>query len=161
MDRNAIGDQGENCAALRLGMFGIFRCYTIGGKAPAFDILIEIIDDTKPYQALIQVKSTNNPKPYDANGNLKTPVPDNKLQDLISRPLPTYAAGVCLDTEVVHIAPAFNRNIKLPTIPPILILSIANTLVTEQNLLKLKEDIINYWESNNMHINKPSYQTIL
>lgn len=161
MDRNAIGDQGENCAALRLGMFGIFRCYTIGGKAPAFDILIEIIDDKKPYQALVQVKSTANPDPYDKNGNMKTPVPDDKLQQLILRPLPTYAAGICLETEVMHLAPAFDSNIKFPTIPPALVITLANKMQSEQNLLKLKEDIIQYWEGNNIHNYKPSYKTLL
>lgn len=161
MDKNAIGDQGENCAALRLGMFSIFRCYTIGGKAPAFDILIEIIDDKKPYQALVQVKSTANPNPFDKNGNLKTPVPDDKLQQLISRPLPTYAAGICLDTEVMHLVPAFDKTAKLSTIPATLVISLTNKAQSQQNLLKLKEDIIRYWEGNNMHIYKPTYKTIL
>lgn len=161
MDKNSIGDQGENCVAMRLGMFGIFRCYIIGGKAPAFDILIEIIDETVPYQALVQVKATNVANPYDQNGNLKTPVPYDKLLSLIARPLPTYAAGVDLATEIVHVAPAFDKNEKLSTIPPKLVLSSTNKIKTEQDLLRLKEDMINYWKGYNMHNNKPSYTSIL
>lgn len=161
MDRNAIGDEGENIAATRLGMFFIFRCYLIGGKAPAFDILIEIMDENKPYQAMVQVKSTNDASPYDMKGNLKTPVPDDKLQNLISRPLPTYVAGIDIPTETMHLTPAFDRTVKLPSIPPTLVISLSNVARSQADLLKLKEDIINYWEGYNMHINKPTYKSTL
>lgn len=161
MDRNAIGDQGENIAALRLGMFGIFRCYVIGGKAPAFDILIEIIDEHKPYQALVQVKATDATNPFDKLGKIKTPVPINKLKSLISRPLPTYVAGVSIATETMNLAPAFDPNVKYSTVPATIVVDLANSRLSEQNLLKLKEDIINYWESNNMHTYKPAYKTLL
>lgn len=59
----------------------------------------------------MQVKSTLDTNPYvKKNGNIRTPVPDKKLKNLIGRPLPTYAAGVDLNTNDVYLVPAFDRN---------------------------------------------------
>lgn len=161
IDRNAVGNLGELTAGLRLGMFTIFRSHIFGDKTPVFDMLLEIIDKSKPYQAIVQVKATYDADPYDKKGNLITPIPVEKLQKLISLPLPTYAAGVDVNNEIMHLAPAFDRDVKMSTIPPILVLSHADQEKTKENLLKLKADIINYWEGYNMHVNKPAYKSIL
>lgn len=70
-------------------MSNIFQCYSIGGKRPVYDIIIQKIDEAHPYHTLVQVKSTEASDPYDERGNMKTPVPEEKLQKLISRTLPT------------------------------------------------------------------------
>ena len=160
-DKNAIGDFGENCAIMRLMKFYIFRGYLIGGKAPVFDILLEINDENKPYQALVQVKSTDDSNPYLTNGNIKTPVPKKKLDLLIKRPLPTYVGGMDNNTETLFIAPAYNPRTKYSSIPPTLKMDNSDLQAYRSAIEKLRDDIINYWETFNMHTNKPIYNSTL
>lgn len=107
---------GEMIVSIRLMEYGLIAVYLLGGNVPAFDILAELIPQNKnekPYQFLVQVKSTLDTNPYvKKNGNIRTPDPDKKLKNLIGRPLPTYVAGVNLNTEEVYLAPAFNNNIS-------------------------------------------------
>lgn len=111
---NSIGEIGEMIVSIRLMEYGLMAVYLLGGKVPAFDILAELIPQNKnekPYQFLVQVKSTLDTNPYvKKNGNIRTPVPDKKLKNLIRRPLPTYVAGVDLNTNDVYLVPAFDRN---------------------------------------------------
>lgn len=160
-DTNAIGNIGENCASLRLSKFCIFTPYLMGGKTPVFDILLEIIDEVKPYYALVQVKATDSKTPLDSTGNMKTPVPKDKLYKLIERVLPTYVAGIDINSERMHIAPAFDPAVTYNAIPPILVIDNIHPTNDEASLQKLKEDIINYWESYQMHINKSHYKSLL
>lgn len=158
---NIIGDVGENTAALRLSKTGIFKVYFLGEKAPITDFMLEILDDRKPYHALVQVKSTDQTDKYDAAGNMRTPVPDDKLLKLIARPLPTYVAGADIDDEVVFIAPAFDVNVRYPHIPPKLKLDLSDKVRSKRELERLKEDIINYWDSHRIPQHKSTYQSTL
>lgn len=58
---NTIGDRGEMIVSTRLMEFDLFNVFLLGGKVPAFDLLVEMIpqnDNEKPYQFLVQVKTT-------------------------------------------------------------------------------------------------------
>ena len=58
---NSIGEIGEMIVSIRLMEYGLIAVYLLGGKVPAFDILAELIPQNKnekPYQFLVQVKST-------------------------------------------------------------------------------------------------------
>lgn len=166
---NQIGDRGEVVASLVLTTGYIFSCYHLGGKTPAFDLIIEISethDSERSYQALIQVKATESDSPFKNSGihqgDIITPVPKKKLHNLIKRPLPSYVMGVDINGSVHHLAPAFNPAISYSSgIPPKLVFDTNNKDHHLAALHRLKEDIINYWESYNMHINKPRYQSIL
>ena len=162
VSQNSIGNTGENLAQLRLSKHGVFNVYFLGEKAPIEDILIEINDETNPYQALVQVKATNATNRYNkGNGAMKTPVPDKKLTKLWNRPIPTYVMGVDLVDELVYIAPAYQKEGKYPSIPNRL--KIDNKVIADDitALNKLKEDIINYYQSHKIPQHKQNYKTLI
>lgn len=70
---------GEMIVSIRLMEYGLMAVYLLGGKVLAFDIFAELIPQNKnekPYQFLVQVKSTLDTNPYvKKNGNIRTPVP--------------------------------------------------------------------------------------
>ena len=110
---NVIGDRGEMIVSTRLMEYSLFQVFLLGGKVPAFDLLVEIIPQNvneKPYQFLVQVKTTSMTNCFTLKHRLKTPVPHEKLDALIDRPLPSYAAGVDLNTEDVYLVPCFDTN---------------------------------------------------
>ena len=110
---NVIGDRGEMIVSTRLMEYNLFQVFLLGGKVPAFDLLVEIIPQNvneKPYQFLVQVKTTSRVNCFTQQQRLKTPIPQGKLDALIGRPLPSYAAGVDLNTEDVYLVPCFDTN---------------------------------------------------
>jgi len=158
MDKNAIGDRGESIFTSRITEGFLFRVYFLGEKAPIGDFILEINDESTPYECMIQVKSTRTG--YNASGNLKAKVSKGKLTKLTNRPLPTYVAGVDEIDEKVYICPAFNANSAISSIPTNHILEKGNpvSLIT---LRVLKEDIVNYWQSINIQNHKTNYNSIL
>lgn len=84
MNPNIIGDRGEMIASNRLMEDGVFYVECIGGKAPTFDLLCTIVPQNngeKPYQFLVQVKSSKRSDLYTRHNNrIKTPVPALKLK---------------------------------------------------------------------------------
>ncbi len=158
---NNIGRRGENLVCLRLMKFNVFNVYFLGEKAPIMDFLIEIIDKDTPYCCALQVKSTEVRNCYDKEGNMRTKVSEGDLKELIKRPLPTYVVGVDLNEEIIHIAPAFDENVKFNTIPPRLVLSNKDREKDKSNLNKLKADIIRYWNEIGISGHKNFYQSIL
>lgn len=164
MTNNDIGNQGENTAAVRLGKYGVFRVFFLGEKAPIEDFMIEINnDELHPYQALIQVKSTdksNKAGRYNAAGDrMITPVPEEKLKKLHKRPLPTYVVGVDVEEEVAFIAPAFEHDGSYASIPNKLVLDLRDVPRYKADLDKLKNDIINFWESSGIPAHKQTYRS--
>ena len=164
---NAIGDIGEMTVSIRLMEFGLFSVYLLGGKVPAFDLLAELIPQNaqeKPYQFLLQVKSTDVAHPYTKiDRRLKTPVPDNKLQALIDRPLPTYVAGVDLNTADVYLVPAFDRtNSYRNSIPTgFKLIGKPKKTSNKRQLQRLKDDVTNYWQGLNIDNYKPSFNSTI
>ena len=158
MDKNAIGDRGESIFTSRITEDFLFRVYFLGEKAPIGDFILEINDESTPYECMIQVKSTR--AGYNALGNLRAKVSKEKLTKLVNRPLPTYVAGVDEVNEKVYICPAFDANSTISSIPANHILEKGNP-VSLTTLRTLKEDIINYWQSINIHNHKTNYNSIL
>lgn len=56
MDKNAIGDRGESIFMSRITEGFLFRVYFLGEKAPIGDFILEINDESTPYECMIQVK---------------------------------------------------------------------------------------------------------
>ena len=100
---------------------------------------------------MLQVKTTINKDCYQkGNGNIITSVPNDKLKKLVQRPLPTYVVGVDLEKEVVYIAPAFNDIEQYSSIPTRIKLDNIDKNLRINNLKKLRDDIIRYWEESNI-----------
>ena len=164
---NAIGDIGEMTVSIRLMEFGLINVYLLGGKVPAFDLLAELIPQNaqeKPYQFLIQVKSTDVAQPYTKKGRrLKTPVPDKKFQALIDRPLPTYVAGVDLKTADVYLVPAFDRAKSFRNSIPtgFKLIGKPKKDYNKRKLQRLKDDIVLYWQHLNIDNYKPHYNSMI
>ena len=164
---NVIGDIGEMTVSIRLMESGLINVFLLGGKVPAFDLLAELIPQNaqeKPYQFLIQVKSTNDAHPYTINDRrLKTPVPDNKYQALIDRPLPTYVAGVDLNTSDVYLVPAFDRTKSYRSSIPsgFKLIGKPKEASNKRKLQRLKDDIVQYWQHLNIDNYKPNYASLI
>lgn len=165
MIKNVVGDVGEMEVSVRLMESGLFIVFLLGGKVPAFDLLAEILPNKKekPYQFLIQVKSTDESSPYTVREHrLITPVPKAKLNELIDRPLPTYVAGVDLSTKDIYLVPAFDRKAGYGgSIPTKLKLVSNNRKANKVQLQKLKNDVIDYWKGLDIDNYKPSYNSAL
>lgn len=163
---NVIGDRGEMIVSTRLMEYNLFQVFLLGGKVPSFDLLVEMIPQNtneKPYQFLVQVKTTSMTNCFTLKHRLKTPVPHEKLDALIDRPLPSYAAGVDLNTEDVYLVPCFDTNSgyngSIPTNN-----RLVNKPKTPNNLMllqRLKSDIINYWHGLNIDTYKPQFNSSL
>lgn len=162
---NAIGDIGEMTVSIRLMEFGSINVFLLGGKVPAFDLLAELIphdDQEKPYQFLIQVKTTNTKHPFTKRvKKLKTPVPDKKLKALINRPLPTYVAGVDLNTFDVYLVSAFDRTKSFRNSIPtgFKLEGKPNVAANKRNLNRLWDDVKRYWLNLNIDTYKPNYNS--
>lgn len=158
MNQNNIGTRGENFAACMITQFNIFRECFLGDKFPVSDSIYEITDEITPYPFFLQVKSTEakTGRYNKRNKYLKTPIAHEKYLKLTNRPIPTYIAGVDLEEMKVYIAPAFSNNLKYPSIPTKFVLSAINDKTTKKqnqnNLIQLREDIINYWGTINANI---------
>ena len=87
---------------------------------------------------------------YLKNGNIITPVPEDKLKRLLHRPLPTYVVGADVTDEVVFIAPAYKEGVEYPSIPTTIRLDNNDKALRIANLEKLRDDIIRYWEESNI-----------
>ena len=162
---NAIGDIGEMVVSIRIMENGFFHAILLGGKVPSYDIIAEIIpanNNEKPYQFLIQVKSTSDIQPFTVNDHrLKTPVPKGKYDALVDRPLPSYIAGVDLNTYNVYLVPAFDRNASYGGSIPTSFCLIPGDPHNIAKLQRLKNDVINYWHGLNIDVYKPNFASTL
>lgn len=158
-DKNAIGTSGENFVAFVLNYFPFFNVFFLDGKAPIEDFFCEINDEGEPYPFLVQVKSTTTGT--DDNGNLQTPLPEDKKQKLIARPIPTYLAGVDIDKMEVYLAPVFDPGVKYSTVKPNHVLKLKNRVRMANEIDLLKMDVRQYWYNSGIVAYKPSYQSVL
>lgn len=157
---NAIGDNGEAIFCGRITQDFIFKVYFLGEKAPIVDFMLEILDSgNHSYFCLVQVKSTTHG--YQVGGNLKASITEDDLNKLIERPLPTYVAGVDIINEAVYLCPAFDSKVKYPSIPVTHKLTLLNKVASKLELLKLKEDIMNYWDNSGSDSYKTNYKSLL
>lgn len=149
--------------SIRLMESKIFIVHLLGGKVPAFDLLVELIPGPNeiPYQFLIQVKSTNSQNPYTVRmDRIKTKVTNKKLKELVNRPLPSYVAGVNLNTKEIFIAPAFDKNVGYTSSIPTTFKLVYGQKVANKNMLQiLKDDVISYWEGLNIYTYKTTFNS--
>lgn len=157
--QNAIGDRGESIFNTRITQDNLFKVYFLGEKAPIVDFLLEILDPATPYYFLVQVKGTT--LGYQAGGNLKACVEEDKMIKLLQRELPTYVAGVDVDREIVYLCPAFDPTTRYPSIPVTHSLQLVNKVASRAILDLLKQDVINYWANSGMSNYKATYHSIL
>lgn len=165
MNPNLIGNRGEMIASNRLMEGGLFYVECIGGKTPTFDLLCTIAPQNvgeKPYQFLVQVKSSEKSDLYThRNNRIKTPVTTSDLQALIDYPLPTYVTGVDIKAEKVYIAAAFDRTLRYGSSIPTGYCLQHNSPSNASNLNNLKSDVITFWKGVNIDNYKPTYHTSL
>lgn len=158
VDYNAIGSRGESIFSTRISQYLLFRCYFLGDKAPVEDFVLEINDEATPYQCLVQIKATDSPKIY--KGHINTPIKREKVALLAKRPLPTYAAGIDIQTEKVYLCSIF-KDKPVSSIPISITLDFANPVKTKDNLLLLKQDIIDYWNATGVLTKKNTIKSNL
>lgn len=159
-DRNIIGSRGEMLATAILMTGQIFYAELLGGKVPSFDVYVEIFDMDKPYPFLVQIKTTTMTDMYNQS-SIKTPVPDDNLIALTNRPIPTYVAGFDMLQNILYIAPAFSGTEHYPSIPIVHKVELSNPAAAEIELRKLKDDVLAFYDNNNIPTIKKSYITML
>lgn len=160
MDPNAVGDRGESIFSSRITFEYKFKVYFLGEKAPVGDFILEINDETTPYECMVQVKATE--AGYQPDGRLKAKVSTAKMQELINRPLPAYVAGVDITSETVYIAPAFNDTHNYATsIPVTHKLAQNDSVASRATIAALKQDIIDFWNKSGLSTYKSTFVTAL
>lgn len=138
----------------------IFSAELLGGKVPSFDVYAEVFDQNKPYPFLVQIKTSTMKNMYNQN-SIKTPVPDAKLISLCNRPIPTYVAGFDMRHNILYIAPAFSGTEKYASIPLIHKIELYNPAAAEAELRKLRDDVLAFYDNNNIPSLKKSYTSTL
>ena len=108
VSKNQIGDSGEKILGFALSYFPFFNLYFLDGKASVEDFFGEIADENNPYPFLIQVKTTE--QGIDAQNRLLATLPTGKRDKLISRPVPTYLAGIDLQSITLYLCPVFSES---------------------------------------------------
>jgi len=159
-NRDSIGNTGENLTLGILGFFSIFRVFFIDGKEPIVDILIEVADEGTPYQAFAQIKSTT--LLPNKQGELKASIGKDSYNAMIRRPLPTYLIAADLNKARLNIVPVFRPvqdDVKYVPVTHDLGLDDLDHLADE--LVRFRDDIIDYWHSVNLPMAKTSYQSLL
>jgi len=158
-DINGTGMRGEAIFMTRISQGNMFNVYFLGDKAPVVDFLVEINDAATPYAFMVQVKSTE--KGYNGDGNLKVYVTIAKYKELLNRPLPTYIAGVDVNTETVYLCSAFSDKTHLKSMPVKHRLKFTSKAKTLKTLDLLKQDVINYWQGAKTKSYKKKYTSSL
>lgn len=157
-DTNIIGARGEMISTAILMTEEIFYAELIGGKAPSFDIYVEIHDADKPYPFLIQIKTTTQSDMYNLS-SIKTPVEDAKLQSLAKRPIPTYVGGLDMNNSILYLASVFNGKEHYPSIPLDHKLELFNPQAALAELQILRDDVIRFYDSNTIPNQKINFNS--
>ena len=163
-DTNGIGEDGERYTAIRLSQNRIFEVIQLGGKVPAYDLICKINDANKPYQFLVQVKAIETAPIFTKTkpNRIKTPVAKDKYEALQKLSLPTYVAGVDINTGDVYISAAYSPNNQYGgSISTTYHLSGSNLIRSKCYLTMLKHDVITYWDGLNINTYKPAFNTII
>lgn len=158
-DNNSIGLRCESIFTTRITQWNVFNVYFLGDKTPVVDFLVEINDANTPYAFVVQVKSTI--RGYNTAGDLKVRVTRDKYMSLLKRPLPTYVAGVDINTETVYLCPAFNDKTCVKSLPAKNKLKFTSPATTKRVLALLKNDVIKYWQNAKTIGYKKKYTSIL
>lgn len=162
LDNVSIGKLGEHLSTILLLKEGYFDVETLGGVCPAFDLLCTIKDKAKPYMFIVQVKAMETGEfTKKVPVCIKTPVPSEKLKWLANRPLPSYVMGVDISKNVAYIAPAFDNSVTYTNIPIKHKMELANIPALNRLLNDIKDEVIKYWDGNNISNYKNNFKSIL
>lgn len=161
-DTNLIGERGECLATAILMTDEVFFAKILGGKVPSFDVYAEVNSDDTPFPLLIQVKTTTKADRYNS-ASIKTPVPDKTIQELSSKPIPTYVAGFDMIDNILYVAPVFNGSEHYPSIPTNHKIELNNPANAAKELNLLKDDVVNFYVNKTWDIQnyKKKYKTQL
>ena len=164
MTPTAIGSSGESIAKAILEYFPIFKVVFLGEKNPITDFYVETIVETDDglkiqYPFLVQIKTTTSA--LDDLGRLSVSVPTEKYQSLCANPLPTYVGGIHLEDLSLFVKPAFDNNAHVNTIPPIMVLRMADKRDCASKLLQIQRDVITYWEKLGIHDYKQGFVSLI
>lgn len=162
LDDVSIGKIGEHLSTILLLKEGCFDVELLGGVCPAFDLLCTIKDKAKPYMFIVQVKAMETGKfTKKVPICIKTPVPGEKLKWLANRPLPSYIMGVDISKNEAYIAPAFDNSITYTNIPTKYKMELSNVPALCRLLNDIKDEVIRYWDGNNISDYKHKFKSIL
>ena len=156
-----IGDYCESISAVLLQQWTakgvLFRIVNIGGNYPTIDVYAEVQNKGNTYIALFQIKSTE--KPITKKGALQIQIPKKKLNALSNICVPTYLIGVQYNKENPPESKGFIKGIYGSYKKGLGSLNTKYSLDSE-NLINLKDEIVNFWiKSNVVNLNK-NYNSI-
>lgn len=153
MDKNAIGEKGENIFNLEISTDYTFRPRPLGEKWPSSDFYVELIGLKENIYFIVQVKSTT--QGLDGGNNLKVQATAKKLRELNNYYCPTYLAGVDVNTREVYLIPinkSKKKNLtKLST----------SFILNEKNRKLLYKDVKNFWVNSGIKTYKKSFNHII
>ena len=95
------------------------------------------------------------------SSSIKTPVDDAKLQSLVKRPIPTYVGGLDMNNNILYLASAFSGKEHYPSIPLNHKLELFNPQAAVAELQLLREDVIRFYDSNNIPNQKINFKSSL
>lgn len=155
-----IGDFGESLANVLLGQNTtqgqLFETVMIGGKWPTIDIYAETAGPNGVVFCFFQVKSTV--QGFTQSGRLKVQAKLKHLQRLAGYPAPTYLIGVNLNQNQPPLSDAYIKTIRGPQTLPISSMDITHP-VHGANLILLKNEVVNFWNTVNPSAQKNIYVT--
>ena len=149
ISKNGIGASGENIAKAILEYLQAFRVVFLGEKFPVVDFYVEINDAENSYPFMVQVKATT------------SELTKRKHLQLHKKPIPTYVGGVHIDTATLYITPTMTGKVKISTIAPDCVLSLDDKEANLDNVLRIKNDVMAYWDSLDAKNKKAAYKSLL
>jgi hypothetical protein len=150
MDKNAIGDKGENIFNLEISTDYTFRPRHLGEKWPSSDFYVELIGPKENFYFIVQVKSTS--QGLDGGNNLKIQASAAKLRKLSNYYCPTYLAGVDVNTREVYLVPINKSKRKNLT-------KLSTTFhLNKQNRKLLYKDVKNFWSNSDLKKYKRTFK---
>ncbi|AOM77391.1 hypothetical protein [Pedobacter steynii] len=154
------GDFGESLANVLLGQNTaqgqLFETVMIGGKWPTIDIYAETEGTHGSVFCFFQVKSTI--QGFTAGGRLKVQAKLHHLQRLSSYYAPTYLIGVELDQITPPLSNGYIKTIRGPQTSAISSMDITHP-VNGANLILLRDEVVNFWDTVNPLAHKAAYLT--
>lgn len=154
------GDFGESFANVLLGQNTaqgqLFETVMIGGKWPTIDIYAEIAAPQGAVFCFFQVKSTI--KGFTNAGKLKVQAKLHHLQRLSAYYAPTYLIGVDFNANRPPLSEAYIQTIRGLQTQAISSMDVTYP-VNSDNLILLRNEVINFWNTVNPIAHKNVYQT--
>ena len=157
-----IGDLGENLASVFLSRKTteghLFRTAVIGGKWPTIDMYAEVITDTNSRMfCFFQIKTTDQGYTKKQH-HLQVSVELNDLVRLSQYCAPSYLIGIDHNSDLPFQSKAYiatvrgNQTRRLSSFP-------TKHILSEENLIALRNEVILFWSKLDPLANKENYFT--